>query len=203
MIPADVPSPIDLQNMGDAREWERTAMERPWRLGFFDAFAGELAKIEKPALKVIELGSGPGFLALHLLEKLPHLELVLLDFSAAMHDLARKRLAPVLDRVNFIERNFKQPGWEQGLGTFDAVITLQAVHELRHKRYAGALHAAVKNLLAKDGVYMVCDHYCGEGGMGNDQLYQSLAEQQESLSKAGYAVAEVLVKGGRSLYRAS
>ena len=162
-----------------------------------------MESIDKPRLKVLELGSGPGFLALHLLEKLEHLELVLLDFSAAMHELARKRLEPEIDRLTFIERDFKQPGWEKELGKFDAVITLQAVHELRHKRYAGALHVAVKNLLGDGGTYLVCDHYCGEDGMQNDQLYMTLDEHSESLLNAGFANHTVLIKGGRALYRAT
>lgn len=37
MFPPDVPSPIDLCNMQDAREWEKTAMDRPFRLDLYSA----------------------------------------------------------------------------------------------------------------------------------------------------------------------
>jgi predicted methyltransferase len=77
------------------------------------------------------------------------------------------------------------------------------VHELRHKQYAASLHRQVRTLLKPNGVYLVCDHYCGEGGMKNDQLYQSLEEQRSSITSAGFQVAEVLIKGGRALYHAS
>lgn len=183
--------------------WESKAMLRPFREDFFKAFADELRKINKPSLKVLEIGSGPGFLAHHLLSNIPGITLTLLDFSAAMHELARRRLHDRLDQVTFIERSFKESGWESDLGKFDAVITNQAVHELRHKRYATALHCQVKSLLNVSGVYLVCDHYCGEDGMQNDQLYMSLDEQRVSLESAGYEIAEVLIKGGRALYRAT
>jgi hypothetical protein len=64
MIISDVPSPIDLRQMSDASEWAATAMEkRPWRAEFFARFADELANMEPTAARVLELGSGPGFLA--------------------------------------------------------------------------------------------------------------------------------------------
>ena len=54
----DVPSPIDLRQMTDAREWADEAMvKRPWRTEFFAEFAEQLAA--GSALRVLELGCGP------------------------------------------------------------------------------------------------------------------------------------------------
>lgn len=198
----DVPSPIDLRSMLDALAWEQTAMQRPYRLDFFNAFATELQKLNRNNLHILELGSGPGFLAKHLIDKLPDIQMTLLDFSPAMHELAAKRLGNN-PKVNYIHASFKDAGWEQNLEKFDAVVTNQAVHELRHKAYAVDLHKAVKQVLKPDGIYLMCDHYFGEGAMQNDQLYMSLAEQRASMETAGFAVTEVLVKGGRALYSAS
>jgi methylase of polypeptide subunit release factors len=101
----DVPSPIDLRLMSDASEWERTATEkRPWRAEFFEKFADELKELQPPIRRVLELGSGPGFLASHLLGALPDLHMVLLDFSSALHELARRRLGPMVSRVDFLEK---------------------------------------------------------------------------------------------------
>lgn len=162
--PIDVPSPIDLQSAKDAIAWEQAAMTvRPWRVEFFECFAAEIAA-NTGTSRVLELGSGPGFLAAHLLNALPALQMVLLDFSAPMHQLARTRLASHLDRVTFVERSFKGPDWFASLGDFDFVITNQAVHELRHKRYASILHAQVQNVLRPRARYLVSDHHVGEGG---------------------------------------
>jgi len=199
----EVPSPIDLRLMSDALEWESKAMDRPFREDFFEAITKQLQNLNKPTLTILELGSGPGFLALYILNKLPEAKITLLDFSPAMHELARKRLSPFGGRAEFVERNFKEPNWTHGLATYDALVTVQAVHELRHKFYAEAFHRQVRRLLSKEGVYLVCDHHSGNGGLQNDQLYMSLEEQRLSLNSAGYEVADILIKGGRSLFHAS
>src|SRR5713226_9464756 len=102
----DVPSPIDLRNAADAREWASTAMvKRPWRTEFFTRMAEELSNRATP-LSILELGSGPGFLAQHLLSALPSATYTALDFSQAMHDIAKERLGRLADRVTFIESDF-------------------------------------------------------------------------------------------------
>ena len=205
MIEIDVPSPIDLREMTDARQWADQAMvRRPWRTEFFEAFARELRGSSGPGASVLELGSGPGFLARHVLEALPGIRYVALDFSSAMHQLAMERLGTLAGRVEFVERSFLAADWTQGLGIFDHVITHQAVHELRHKRHARRLHEQVLSLLARDGTYLVCDHFVGDGGMKNDQLYMTMEEQTASLLAAGFGKVEtLLVKGGLALQRAS
>lgn len=197
----DVPSPIDLRLMDDARPWAETALaRRPVRPEIFDAFAREIGDGPR---RVLELGSGPGFLADHLLRANSELHYVALDFSAAMHQLATERLGDRAARVTFVERSFREPAWVEGLGSFDFVVTNQAVHELRHKDYAPALHAQVKPLLAPAGRYLVCDHFLGEGGLSNDQLYMTVAGQRDALLRGGFARAdEVMVKGGLALHRA-
>ena len=176
-------------------------MQRPFREEFFEAFNAQLSKLHEPKLSVIELGAGPGFLALHILSKRSHIHYALLDFSTAMHTLAKRRLAPFESAdLEYIECDFKTTGWADSLGQYDAVISNQAVHELRHKRYAFDFFKQVRSLLKPGGILLFCDHYCGDGGLSNDQLYMSLEEQREVLLCAGYKAAEVLVKGGRALY---
>jgi SAM-dependent methyltransferase len=204
MTIGDVPSPVDLRLLSDASAWESTAMEkRPWRTEFFTKFADELKHRQPPARCVLELGSGPGFLATHLLNELPGVSMMLLDFSDAMHALAKRRLGTNVERAEFLCRNFKDPDWTHGLQDFDAVVTHQAVHELRHKRHAGELHRQVRSVLRPGGFYLVCDHFHGAGGMSNEQLYMTVAEQKAAMELAGYAsVREILLKGGLVLHHA-
>lgn len=50
----DVPSPIDLRLMSDAREWEETAMaKRPWRSDFFAAFAAAIRTSNCPVQRIL------------------------------------------------------------------------------------------------------------------------------------------------------
>lgn len=208
MLEQDVSSPINLKEIEHAREWERTAMQRPFREEFFSAFYRELESLQfsnpqTGTLTILELGSGPGFLAEYLLARLPNIQMTLLDNSSAMHKLAEIRLKQHSKRVGFVERDFKDPGWNEGLNQFDAVLTLQAVHELRHKQHATTLHRQVRPLLGPNGIYLYCDHYFGEGAMHNNQLYMSLSEQRQSLESARFQYKEVLIKGGRALYNAN
>ena len=202
--PNDIPSPIDFHIMSDARAWADSAMQkRPWRQEFFDLFVKELSSLNRKDLSVLELGSGPGFLAHHVLRSLTEIRYTMLDFSSAMHELARQRLGSFAQYVRFIQADFKTKEWTLSLDTFDAVVTLQTVHELRHKRHTSELHSSVRGLLRKDGTYLVCDHFIGRGGMTNTDLYMTVEEQYSSLEDAGFKNVQcVFQKDGLVLHRA-
>ena len=201
----DVPITVDFRQPEHAQEWTASAMSlRPWRAEFFAAFAELIARGgASRTSRVLELGSGPGFLAEQLLASNDRLSYVALDFSPTMHTLARQRLGALAARAEFVERSLRDADWGVGLGQFDFVVTHQAVHELRHKRYATPLHAQVRELLAPGGAYLVCDHFYGEGGMSNGNLYMTVEGQREALLAAGFTqVEQVLLKGGLVLHQA-
>ena len=111
----DVPSPIDLRKAADAIEWAGSAMEkRPWRVEFFRKFAEIVAGA--PPGDVLELASGPGFLAEQLIRAAPRHRYTLLDFSDAMHSLARSRLAGLSAPVRYVTADFKDADWSAELG---------------------------------------------------------------------------------------
>ena len=203
-IPEDIPSPIDLRTMHDARSWADSVMrKRPWRKDFFNVFVNELRSLCLNELSVLELGSGPGFLAQQILESLPNTTYTMLDFSLAMHELARQRLGHLVQNVHFVLANFKEEHWTSALQSFDAVVTMQAVHELRHKQHALKFHSSVQKLLRKDGIYLVCDHYAAPDAMTNTDLYMSVEEQHRALEDAGFKFIQcILQKGGMVLHRA-
>ena len=199
----DVPSPIDYKRLSEAREWAATAMvKRPWRADFFAEFASAIKNSGLPVQRILDLGSGPGFLAEYLLNAFPAINYVALDSSAAMHQLAAERIGPFGARIQFVERNLREPEWSENLGQFECVVTIQAVHELRHKRYARGLHEQVRRLVVPGGQYLVCDHFAGEGGMENSQLYMTMDEQRTALINAGFVgVSQVLIKESLVLHR--
>jgi SAM-dependent methyltransferase len=201
----DVASPIDLRTTADAREWAATAMQkRPWREEFFQCFVTQLCSLRLPQPSVLELGSGPGFLAYRILESVLGVQYTMLDFSPAMHELARERLGPLAGAVRQVVRDFKCARWSAGLGSYDAVITVQAVHELRHKKHAPGFHAAIRSLLKPNGRYLVCDHYIGPDGMTNEALFMSIAEHRVALDVAGFkTITCLLEKWGLVLFSAT
>ncbi len=202
----DIPSPIDLRLMEDARVWtEEASLKRPCRTRFFQEISSSMRSVMPiksaglPA--VLELGSGPGFLAERILSDYPEVRYVALDFSSAMHTLAKQRLGGFENRITYVNRSFRESDWADELGAFDAVVTIQAVHELRHKRHHVELHRRVKSALKPGGLYLVCDHFLGPGGQTNDQLYMTLEEQRNSFMQAGFSrVREILREGGLVLH---
>ena len=84
------------------------------------------------------------------------------------------------------------------------VVTNQAVHELRHKRHAPRLHAEVRKILSPGGVFVLSDHFAGDGGLSNDQLYMTVAEQRAALVEAGFSnVEEIAIAGSLAMHRAT
>ena len=120
-----------------------------------------------------------------------------------MHALAKERLGDRSHRVQFVEADFRFSNWTVSLPKCQAVVTMQAAHELRHKRHARSLYERVRDLLHRDGFFLMCDHFVGEGGMTNTELYMTPEEHVRTLEAAGFVGVELLLrKGGMTLYKA-
>ena len=198
----DVPSPIDFHDPAQAKSWEQnTIVRRPWRPEFFQAFASELNSRFSQPFSVLELGSGPGHLAQQILSACQVARYCALDFSDAMHALACERLGPFAAKVEFVIRDFRSAEWSEGLGRFDAVVTMQAAHEIRHKRHLPKLLTQIRAVMVPDGILLYCDHYA-EGGENSD-LMLNRDDQPLVLERAGFTdVRRLLEKGGMALYAA-
>ncbi len=199
----DVPVPAhhNFRDMEDARAWtEQSMVQRPWRVEFFDTFARELRDANTQS--VLEIGSGPGFLARRVLEALPQVAYTALDFSPAMHLLARERLGDLASRVQFLEGDFRQSGWQEGLPVFDAVLSMQSAHEVRHKLRIPALYVSVRRLLRHGGIFLVCD-VLPDPEKPSGLLHMTTEEQRAALEQAGFNDISILLKkGGLGMLRA-
>jgi SAM-dependent methyltransferase len=154
----DVPIRVDFRDPATARAWiEDTRIRRPYRPRFFEAFC--VALTARSRLHVLELGSGPGQLAREILGRCDVERYVALDFSPAMHEIAAEHLGELARRVTFVIRDFREPAWAEGLGTFDAIVTMQAAHETRHKRHLVPLLDRARTVVAPGGVLLYADHY--------------------------------------------
>ena len=111
---------------------------------------------------------------------------VALDFSPAMHEIAAEHLGELANRVTFVTRDFRGPGWPADLGTFDAVVTLQAAHETRHKRHLVPLLERARTAVAPGGALLYADHYL-RPDTKLPALFPARADQPLALARAGFA----------------
>jgi SAM-dependent methyltransferase len=196
--PGDVQSPIDLRDPVDAGTWAREAdVKRPWRDEVRGAFAALVSAASLPVRRVLELGSGPGLLAERILRCCAVERYTLLDFSPSMLELSRARIGDHPAAV-FVLGDFKQPGWAAALDVpFDAVVTMQAVHEVRHKRHVPELYRKVAGTLRSGGMLLVCDHVPPDATARMTALHSTEAEQHAALIAAGFVdvTTHALVRG--------
>jgi SAM-dependent methyltransferase len=184
----DVPSSIDLRDRGDAAEWAATAdVKRPWRAEIRAAIAVLVRDAMPPPRRVLELGPGPGLLAEAVLDACRLERYTLLDFSAPMLDMCSQRLGK-RPAVDYIQADFTRADWAATLpASFDAVLAMQAVHEIRHKRHTARLYAQVRSVLAPGGWLVVCDHEPFGDDIRRLRLYATVDEQHAALAAAGFS----------------
>ncbi len=197
----DVPLRVDHRDPATARTWwDETRLKKPFRPRFFAAYCAALASGSQ--LRILELGSGPGELALAILRNCDVQTYVALDWSQAMHELATEHLGDLARRVTFVTRNFREPAWADNLGTFDVVVTHQAAHETRHRRHVVPLLERARTVLVPGGLLLYCDGY-----MTPETTLRGLSfereDQPRALERAGFVDVQLLHdEGNLALYRA-
>ena len=191
--PEDIPYGNNCDSVAEAAAYGEAAdRARPWRAQLREEIARHVAALGS-GCRVLELGSGPGLLAHTILERCPGVAgYTLLDFSGPMLALSRTRLA-AFSAASFVQASFKTPDWPDRVsGPFDCVVSMQAVHELRHKRHAVRLYEQVYERLATPGLFLVCDHTPFDESASSLALYMSATEQQQALSGAGFTGVRVV-----------
>jgi SAM-dependent methyltransferase len=201
----DLPYGEDFHDEAQAAAWaDAAARKRPWRPLIFDQFVAAIAG--SPGPRILELGSGPGFLAEHVLDRCPSVaRYTLLDFAMPMLRQSQQRLQRHGSRAVFVQADFKSDAWPAEVeGPFDFVFSLQAVHELRHKRHAPRLYRQVRALLSPGAELVVCDHL-PEGAFTprHRRLFLSQTENLTALAESGFVEPRLVwSEHAMALYRA-
>ncbi|HTL33137.1 MAG TPA: class I SAM-dependent methyltransferase [Kofleriaceae bacterium] len=199
----DIPSGIDFRDPAGVAKWLETAETKPGRIAIRQQIADLLRDRCPTPTRVLELGTGPGWLAETILGACTVSSYTLFDHSPTFLDMCRERLAHSAV-TRYVLGDFKEnPSWPSLVEPpFHAVVTMQAVHELRHKRHAVTLYRQVLPLLERRGLLIVCDSNPGTDARSL-ALHASDAEQREALTAAGFTDVELnLVDYGKYIVSA-
>jgi SAM-dependent methyltransferase len=114
---------------------------------------------ERPDPLVLDLGSGPGSLAIRLLERIPAATVVAVDADPLLLELGRSAWRGV-PGLRFADADFRTTGWSAALGLTrqpDAAVSTTALHWLPQPALA-ALYAELGRLLRPGGLVLNGDH---------------------------------------------
>lgn len=202
MTDDDVPTKVDFRDPAITAAWVAEAEgKRPQRPAVRRAIAERVAEVgrarvvdaaklgvlDAARIHVLELGPGPGLLAEAIFATCDVERYVLFDFAQPMLDLARQRIG---ERAQYMLGDFLDPQWTAPLvgQPFDAIVAMQSVHELRHKRRAQTLYAQAKTLMRPGSVLVVADHE----PIDERPLYMTADEQCAAMRAAGFASPETV-----------
>ncbi len=114
----------------------------------------------RPDPLVIDLGCGPGSLAVRLLRRLPAATVMAVDADPVTLSLGRASHGDV-PGLRFLDLDLRSPGWASGLGVepgrVDAVVSTTALHWLSAAELR-ELYATLAGLLRPGGLFLDGDH---------------------------------------------
>ncbi|MBN2354409.1 MAG: class I SAM-dependent methyltransferase [Spirochaetales bacterium] len=107
----------------------------------------------------LDLGAGTGNFSRSVMERLPGLRAVLLDFSPNMLSGADEALKGFAGRFRKVEGDFASA--DLGVGLYSAVISSFAIHHLRSEADYLSLYRRIRAALKPPGAFVCCDVVAG------------------------------------------
>jgi SAM-dependent methyltransferase len=119
----------------------------------------DAVKAGRPDPLVLDLGCGPGSLAVRLLDEIPDATVVGIDADPVLLGLARAAWAG-RPGLRYAELDLREGGWAGALGLdrpADAAVSTTALHWLTPEALA-AMYAELATVLRPGGLMLDCDH---------------------------------------------
>ena len=139
-------------------DWIARDAERPERAVLLRDVAACLPFDPDAAVRVLDIGGGYGALTATVLERFPNGSVVLHDFSEPMLACAAGSLACFGDRVTFRTADLRDPRWTSSVGgSFDAVVSSDAIHNVREPAVIERVYHDVFDLVRREGWFVNLD----------------------------------------------
>lgn len=159
--------------VGAQHEFHDAAFVRGWadrfvptapRLQLFDLILEQIRAPGVPNTHVVELGIGPGYMARHILERIPTITYEGLDFSEVFFEIAKETVGDMLPRVTLTKADLMSQNWPASLSqTPGAIISTWALHDLGGQQAIADVYARCYDALPKGGVLVNGDFIKPDG----------------------------------------
>ncbi len=142
------------------REWvenyaNTVTDRRPERIEMFDHIVAQIGLLDKPTASIVELASGPGLLAEKILDELPGVQYLELDYSEEMNRFAENATAKHESRRAFCHIDLLAESWDDILpGDHDAIISNMALHDLGTPELVESIYRQAKGKLRPGGLFL-------------------------------------------------
>jgi SAM-dependent methyltransferase len=144
---------------------------------------------DRPDPLVLDLGCGPGSLAVRLLERLPKASVIAIDADPLTLALGRAAW-PDVAGLRFVDADLRVPGWSAGLNLdrpLDAAVSTTALHWLSQAAL-GAVYAEIAGLLRPGGILLNGDHMSEDDAAPRlGRLERALTEREGQRRPGGLA----------------
>jgi SAM-dependent methyltransferase len=152
----------------------------------FDALE---ATIGDGPMTVLDLGCGPGSLAVRLLDRFQAAKVIAVDIDPVLLSLGRGAYAG-RERLTFVTADLRDPRWREAVSPADAVVSSTALHWLRPDEI-GRLYRDLADLIRPDGVFLDADHArSGPDETGLAEAASRVAQLHRARRQAGTPPAE-------------
>jgi SAM-dependent methyltransferase len=177
------------------RSWANRFVPTKPRLQLFDLILGQVEQVCKPDAHVLELGTGPGYMARHILERNRQVTFEALDFSDAFIDIARQTIGDLTSRVVFTNADLMSKSWPDRLSRRpDAIISTWALHDLGGQAAVANVYARCHGVLPDGGLLANGDFIKPDGTSWEFEPGRfEIGRHLELLRAAGFADPRSLV----------
>jgi ubiquinone/menaquinone biosynthesis C-methylase UbiE len=132
------------------------------------------------AIQILDVGAGYGALAQFLLEQFPNATALCQDGSEEMAELGRQRMSKWKGRFDYVIADFSKRGWSRAIpGSFDAIVSSIAIHNVRVPATIEEIYKEVFQLLKPGGCFL-----------NVDLVFVPLSKQLGWLRAAGFSEAK-------------
>lgn len=170
-----------------AEGWADRFQLNPERLQSFEKIGDIVSGIAEINGKILELGTGPGYLAEYLLTRFDSIKYHCVDFSEPMIQIAKRRLGGLSTITKFIRADLTGDWAVKVSKDYDAIVTTWALHDLGSKQNIHNVYLNAKKVLAPGGLLVNVDFIKPDGV---DRDYEngrlSVSEHLKLLQQAGY-----------------